>query len=80
MILPYIETDRPIPSERTMRQVNHTQSRNGKEKPRPTDQGIKAVSRETRLAFPFRGAVAPAVPNCIYFREFPFAAGCHFGE
>jgi len=45
MILPYIETDRPIPFERMMRQVKHTQSRNGKEKPQPSEQGMKAESR-----------------------------------
>jgi hypothetical protein len=48
MILPHIETDRPIPSERAMRQVKHTQSRNRKEKSQPSEQGMKAVSCETR--------------------------------
>src|SRR6266481_3385201 len=48
MILPHIETDRPIPSERAVRQVKHTQSRNRKEKSQPSEQGMKAVSCETR--------------------------------
>src|SRR6202035_1322078 len=47
MILPHIETDRPIPSERAMRQVKHAQSRNRKEKSQPSEQGMKAVSCET---------------------------------
>ena len=40
MILPQIETDRPIPSERTMRQVKHTQSRRRKEKSQPKSQTL----------------------------------------
>src|ERR1700755_3562235 len=48
MILPHIEADGPIPSERTMRQVKHTQSRSRKDKSQPSQQGMKAVSCETR--------------------------------
>src|SRR6516225_1711026 len=48
MLLPHIKTDRPIPAERTMRQVKHTQSRNRKERAQPSRPGIKAVICETR--------------------------------
>src|SRR6516165_12115524 len=48
MILPYVETDGPIPSERTMGQVKHAQRCNRKEKSEPGQQGMKAVSCETR--------------------------------
>jgi hypothetical protein len=48
VILPHIETDRPIPSERTVRQVKHAQSRNRNEKSEPCKQRLETVSGETR--------------------------------
>src|SRR6516162_10330757 len=48
MILAHVEADGPIPAERTVRQVKHTQSRNRKEKSEPSQRGMKAVSCETR--------------------------------
>src|ERR1700741_78847 len=50
MILPHVETYRPIPAERTVSQVKHAQSRNRKERPQPSQRGIKAVSCETRYS------------------------------
>src|SRR5215471_8851996 len=50
MILPHVETYRPIPAECTVSQVKHAQSRNCKERPQPSQRGIKGVSCETRYS------------------------------
>src|SRR5215471_208713 len=55
MILPHVETYRPIPAECTVRQVKHAQRRNRKERPQPSQRGIKAVSRETRYSCRYVG-------------------------
>jgi len=54
MILPHVETYRPIPAECTVCQVKHAQSRNRKEKSQPSERRMKFVSCESR---DFRGYV-----------------------
>src|SRR3954453_11596043 len=47
MLLPHVQTDQPVPTECTVSQVKHAQSRNCNERPQPSQGGIKAVSCET---------------------------------